>query len=139
MKRIVLDTNVTISALFWEGPPRTVLDLVKDGKVALLFSKKIEAELIKVFAYSKFGLSSAEIFPIVKHLRANSHFLEEKSNLEIIKDDPTDNIFLECTVDGHADYIISGDHHLLDLGSHESTRIITAKDFFTREGFIGKP
>jgi putative PIN family toxin of toxin-antitoxin system len=139
LKRIVLDTNVTISALFWKGPPRVVFDLVKDGKVTLLFSSKIEAELIRVLAYSKFDLTSTEIFPIIKHLRKHAHFVGEKSNIEIIKDDPTDNIFLDCAIDGNADYIISGDHHLLNLGSYESIRIITAKDFLINEGFIGEP
>ena len=139
MKRIVLDTNVTISALFWRGYPRLLYDLVKGGKVILLFNTKIEAELIRVLAYSKFGLTSAEIFPIIKHLRKHAHFVEEKSDIEIIKDDPTDNIFLECAIDGHADYIISGDHHLLNLGSFVSIRIITAKDFLVNEGFIGGP
>lgn len=84
MKRIVLDTNVTISALFWKGPPRVVFDLVKDGKVILLFSTKIEAELIRVLAYSKFDLTSAEIFPIIKHLRKHAHFIGEKSNIKIL-------------------------------------------------------
>ena len=138
MKRIVLDTNVTISALFWKGPPRKVFDLVKDGKIILLLSTRIEAELIRVLAYSKFGLTSAEIFPIIKHLRTHSHFVEEKSNIEIIKDDPTDNIFLECAIDGNADYIISGDRHLLNLGNYESKRIITARGFLIDEGFIGE-
>jgi putative PIN family toxin of toxin-antitoxin system len=109
---------------------------VKGGKVILLFNTKIEAELIRVLAYSKFGLTSAEIFPIIKHLRKHAHFVEEKSNIGIIKYDPTDNIFLECAIDGNADYIISGDHHLLNLGSYESIRIITAKGFLINEGLI---
>ena len=69
MKRIVLDTNVTISALFWKGYPRVVYDLVRQGKVTLLSSVEIEAEFIRVLAYSKFGLAPTEILPIVNNLR----------------------------------------------------------------------
>jgi putative PIN family toxin of toxin-antitoxin system len=112
---------------------------VKEGEVILLSNTKIEAELIRVLAYSKFGLTSAEIFPVIKHLRKHAHFVGEKSNIKIIEEDPTDNIFLECAIDGNAEYIISGDHHLLNLGSYESIRIITAKDFLANEGFIGEP
>ncbi|MGB9714986.1 MAG: putative toxin-antitoxin system toxin component, PIN family [Thermodesulfovibrionales bacterium] len=136
MKRIVLDTNVTISAFFWKGYPRTILELAKSGKLAILYNTKIEAEFIRVLAYSKFGLTPAEILPIVNTLRKFVHFVEVKSKINIVKDDPTDNIFLECALDGKADYIISGDHHLLDIGIFEGIKIIKAKDFLIREGFI---
>ncbi|MEW6685322.1 MAG: PIN domain-containing protein [Candidatus Edwardsbacteria bacterium] len=53
MKRIVLDTNVTISAFFWRGYPRAVYDLVKEGKLTLLSSIAIEAEFIRVLAYPR--------------------------------------------------------------------------------------
>lgn len=63
MKRIVLDTNVTISAFFWKGYPRRVYDLVRDGLVIMLCCEKIEKELIRVLGYAKFGLTASEIFP----------------------------------------------------------------------------
>jgi len=136
LKRIVFDTNVTISAIFWKGYPRTIYNLVKEKKVILLSSVEIEAEFIRVLAYSKFGLAPAEIFPIVNNLRRHIQFVEVKSKVDIIKEDTTDNIFLECALDGKADYIISGDHHLLDIGNYEGIRIIKAKDFLNEERFI---
>jgi uncharacterized protein len=136
LKRIVLDTNVTISALFWKGYPRVIYDLVEDGKAILLWSRNIEAELIRVLSYSKFGLTSSEMFPIVNHLRSHAYFVEERTRIEIIKDDPTDNIFIECAIDGNADYIISGDHHLVNLQGYKLIKIISAKDFLIQEGFI---
>jgi putative PIN family toxin of toxin-antitoxin system len=136
MKRVVLDTNVTISAFFWRGYSRTVYDLVKEGKVTLLSSIKIEAEFIRVLAYPKFRLTPAEILPIVNNLRRHAHFVEVKTKVDVIKEDPTDNIFLECAQDGKADYIISGDHHLLDINNHKGIQILRAKDFLIKEGFI---
>lgn len=136
MKRIVFDTNITISAFFWKGYPKIVYDLVKQEKVTLLSSIKIEAEFIRVLAYSRFGLTPAEIFPIVNNFRKYVHFIEIKSKLDVVKEDSTDNIFLECALDGKADYIISGDHHLLNIGSYKGIQIIPAKDFLIKEGFI---
>lgn len=136
MKRIVLDTNVTVSALFWKGYPRVVYDLVKEGKITIVSSLKMEAEFIRVLAYSRFGLTPPEILPIVNNLRKYVQFIEIKSKVDVVKEDLTDNIFLECALDGQADYIISGDHHLLNIGSYEGIQIIRAKDFLIKEGFI---
>ena len=136
MKRIVLDTNITISAFFWKGYPRVVYDLAREGKVTLLSSLKMEAEFIRVLAYSRFGLTPAEIVPIVNNLREYVQFIEIKSKVDVVKEDLTDNIFLECALDGKADYLISGDHHLLNIGSYEGIQIIRAKDFLIKEGFI---
>lgn len=136
MKRIVLDTNVTISAFFWRGYPRTVYDLVKKGEIILLSSLRIEEEFIRVLAYTRFGLNSTEILPIVNTLRRYVHFIEAKSEVDIVKKDSTDNIFLECALDGKADYIISGDHHLLNIGSYKGVQIVRAKDFLSKEGFV---
>ena len=129
MKRIVLDTNVTISAFFWKGHPRAVYDLVRERRLTLLSSVKIGAEFIRVLAYSRFGLNSAEILPIVNDLRKYAHFIEIKSKVDIVKEDPTDSIFLECALDGKADYIISGDKHLLDVGIYEGGMVIRPKEF----------
>jgi len=136
VKRIVLDTNITISAFFWKGYPRVVYDLAREGKVTLLSSLKMEAEFIRVLAYSRFGLTPAEIVPIVNNLREYVQFIEIKSKVDVVKEDLTDNIFLECALDGKADYLISGDHHLLNIGSYEGIQIIRAKDFLIKEGFI---
>jgi putative PIN family toxin of toxin-antitoxin system len=136
MKRVVLDTNVTISAFFWRGYSRTVYDLAREGKIMLLSSIQIEAEFIKVLAYPKFGLTPTEILPIVNNLRRHAHFIEVKSKVDVIKEDPTDNIFLECAQDGKADYIISGDHHLLSISNYKGIQILRAKDFLVKEGLI---
>lgn len=136
MKRLVFDTNVFISAFFWRGYPRDVYELVKKWRVILLSSVSIEAELIRVLAYSKFGLTPAEILPMINDLRKYVHFVEVKSKIDVIKEDPTDNMFLECAIYGNADYIISGDHHLLKISGYEGIQIIRAKDFLIKEGFI---
>jgi putative PIN family toxin of toxin-antitoxin system len=72
VKKVVLDTNVTISALFWEGNPRKVYDLVRHGKLIMLLSDDMEKEFIRVLGYGKFGLSPQEVMPFVRNLRTHS-------------------------------------------------------------------
>ena len=69
MKRVVLDTNVIIAALFWQGPPRVVYDLAREGQLIMLLTEKMEKEFIRGFGYTKFGLTSPEILPFVRKLR----------------------------------------------------------------------
>ena len=76
-----------------------------------------------------------EILPLVNNVRKHSHFVELKTKIAAIEEDPTDNIFLACAIDGEADYIISGDHHLLDLGSYEGVQIVRPKDFLIEKRF----
>ena len=132
----MLDTNAAISAFFWKGYPRTLYEIVKEGKAKLLSSLKIEAEFVRVLAYSKFGLTPAEILPIVNNLRKYVEFVMVQNKAGIIMEDPTDNIFLECALDGRSDYPISGDHHLLHIRSYKGIQIIWAKDFLIEEEFI---
>jgi putative PIN family toxin of toxin-antitoxin system len=136
LKRVVLDTNVTIAALFWKGYPRIIYDLVREKKLVMLLSIDMEKEFIRVLGYSKFGLTSKEIPPFIRNLRGNAEFIETKSRISVITDDATDNIFLECAIDGNADYVISGDRHILDLGKYNNIQIVKPKEFLVKEGFL---
>ena len=129
MKKVVLDTNVTISALFWEGNPRKIYDLVREEKLIMLLSDDMEKEFIRVLGYEKFGLSPQEMMPFLRDLRTHVRHVETKSKISIVIADPTDNIFLECALDGNADVIVSGDRHLLDIRVYKGIDIMRAKDF----------
>lgn len=135
MRRVVLDTNVTISATFWRGHPRRVLDLARQRRVTLLWSAPIEAEFVRVLSYPKFGLSATELRPIVNRIRRFAELVQPTSKVEAVHRDPTDNMFLECALDGAADHVISGDGDLLSLGEYQGIRIVTARDFLVAEGF----
>jgi len=96
----------------------------------------MEQELIRVLGYPKFGLSPQEIFPIMIDYKNYARTITITSNVELIKQDPTDNIFLECAIDGNADYIISGDHHHLELKNFKNIHIVTAVEFLGHERHI---
>ena len=131
MKKVVLDTNVTISALFWKGNPRKVYDLVRQGKLILLLSDEIEKEFIRALGYEKFGLSPQEIMPFLRDLRSHARHVVTTSKISLVTADPTDNIFLECALEGSADFIISGDRHLLDIKVYRGIKIVRAGEFLS--------
>lgn len=96
-----------------------------------LVSRDTLDELIRVLAYSKFNLTAAEIDPIVQDLLGMSEFVNVKSKVDVVSADPTDNIFLELALDGKANVIVSGDHHLLDLKAFQAIPILSIRKFLT--------
>lgn len=133
MKRLVLDTNVLISALFWKGAPRRLYEHIRAGKYIMLFTEDMGKELIRVLSHKKFGLTAQEIFPVLFDIKRHAHWIFVKTKVKVIKEDPTDNIFLECAIEGNADYIISGDRHLLSLKNFQGIPILKVREFLERE------
>ena len=131
-RKVVFDTNVLISGYLWKGLARRALEKVRSREWALLISNDAIDELIRVLAYDKFGLKPEEIGPIVRDLTEISEFVEVRTQIQIIEDDPTDNIFLALAIDGGADVIVSGDHHLLDLEEFEGIPIIPTRKFLAK-------
>jgi putative PIN family toxin of toxin-antitoxin system len=129
-KRIVCDTNVLISGYLWKGATRRMLDLIRTGQQwTLLSSSDTMTEFIRVLAYQKFGLTPTEIEPLVADLRQHSMFVQVRSKLHIIQDDPTDNIFLNLAIDGKAELLVSGDRHLLDFKAFRGLPIVSVRSF----------
>ena len=128
-RKAVFDTNVLISGYLWKGLPRRGIDKVRRGEWIHLVSEETIEELIRVLAYAKFGLRPEEIHPIVRDLLAISEYVEVRSEIDLVKADPTDNMFLSLAIDGQADAIVSGDHHLLDLKQFNDIPIISVRKF----------
>ena len=129
VRRVVFDTNVLISGYLWKGSARRALEKVRGDDWTLLISNEALEELIRVLAYDKFGLKPEDIEPIIHDLASISQFVEVNTRIETIKADPTDNIFLALAADGDAHAIVSGDHHLLDLGEFRGIQILRIRQF----------
>jgi len=128
--RVVLDTNVLVSALGWQGLPIEILDNCTDNKYILVLSSEIISEVEVVLHREKFDFIPAEkkesFILLLMKLAEN---VSPTVKLDIIKADPTDNIILECAVAGNADYIVSGDKHLLDLKEFSGIQILKPAEF----------
>jgi putative PIN family toxin of toxin-antitoxin system len=132
---IVVDTNIVVSALLFGGPPGDLAKLWQVGKLDPIFSKDILDEYLKVLAYPKFSLSEKEIEFLLKQEILPYFRVVETSETQskiIITADPDDDKFIICALADKCDLIISGDKHLLDLGSYHNIEIITPAAFLTR-------
>lgn len=128
-KKITIDTNNLISALGWEGKSRELILKVIDNKYELIISLKQISELKKVMDYPKFKFSEEQKKKFLKILFEISNIIDTKLKLNIVKEDPDDDIHLECGVEGKADCIISGDNHLLKIKKFRNIKIMNVNDF----------
>ncbi|MBI2849473.1 MAG: putative toxin-antitoxin system toxin component, PIN family [Chloroflexi bacterium] len=132
IKRVVLDTNVIVSALLFEGQSSALVGLWKQGKIIPLVSTETLKEIIRVLAYPKFDLREEEIKSII-----NEDILPYVETVKItreikgISSDAADDIFLTCALNGKAEAIISGDTHLLSLKEFEGIPISKITEFLT--------
>ena len=134
MMRIVVDTNVIISALVFGGLPREVLDGAATGVYFLYFSLPIQAEVKRILK-EKFGWSAQEVQARTAVLWKIGVQVHPKVSLDAVPDDPHDNCVLECALAAGAHAIVSGDRHLLRLGSFQSIPIQTARHFLESRGW----
>jgi len=127
--KVVLDTNVFISGIFWRGSSNKVIMSWKEGKFTLVTSLEIISEIIKVLKDFKIKLSDDMIREWIDLIVRNSIIVEPKERINIVKDDPKDNIFIETAAAGNADYVISQDNHLLKLKEFKGIKIIAPEEF----------
>lgn len=136
MIRAVFDTNILISAILCKGKPRDILSSVIERKIQLVLSRNIIEEFALVIKRRKFGLIEGEQRLLIEFIIKLADVIETKSNFNEIKEDPNDNIVLNCAFDGRADYIVSGNHHLLDLKEFKGIKIVTADEMLKIINFL---
>jgi hypothetical protein len=135
MLRAVLDTNVIVSGVIKEGgiPGQLLKAFLKEDKFLLVTSLDILKEVASVLRYQKIrkihGWSNERIEAFLLQLFSVSIITEGKIKVEVIKDDPKDTMFLSSAVEGKADFIVSGDAHLKDLGEYKGVKVITPRSF----------
>ena len=129
MLKVVIDTNVFISS-FLGGVPREIINLWKNGEIVLCLSQKIIEEYLEVL--NRLGLTEkSEIENLTRLFAEGYHaiFTAKTPNLEVVKDDPDDNKFLECAVAFDSKVIISGDKHLQQIKKYIDIQILSPREF----------
>ena len=127
--KVVIDTNVFISAFGWDGKPEAVLKLMEQRKVINCITSDIYNELQRVVAYPKLKFSPILQVKILEFVFSWSRFVQPKETVAVIAEDPDDDKFLACAVAANTSAIISGDPHLLGLGSYHNIPIMTPAQF----------
>lgn len=128
MKRAVLDTNILISSALG-GALVLVLEKWDQGKFTVIITSDILSEYFEVLNRPKFGLKQETIDKITRYIYQFSEFVVSEEQIHFVEADPKDDKFLEAAVSGKADFIVSGDKHLLDLKKFRSIPIITGSEF----------
>jgi len=127
--KVVLDTNIYISAILFGRKPEEIRKLSQEGKIELLVSEAIIAEVAEVLR-KKFDWESWQISQVIDEIRETAILVIPRQTLSVIKKDEDDNRILECAVEGKAHYIISGDkRHLLPLKEYQGINILSPAEF----------
>ena len=128
--RIVVDTNVIVSALVFGGVPRTVFEMIEAGLCDFFYSPDIQIETRRVL-HDKFGWDDTTLNGRLPTLWNLGNGVTVRRQVSVVKDDPDDNRVLECGLAAGADVIVSGDRHLLRLGEFEGMVILTPRQFLS--------
>jgi len=127
--RIILDTNVFVSGVFFTGPPYEILKGWRDGKWRLIISPEILDE------YRRVGESLAEQFPgidlgpTLELVTVKAEMFSAKSFHELVCADPDDDKFFACALASKSKMIVSGDKHLLQVSGFREIRVLKPREF----------
>ena len=127
MIKVVLDTNIFVSSIFWKkGNPHKIVELALDKKILSFTSLEILQELEKVLRRD-FQETEEIIQRQIALILEYSTVVKPSARIYVVKDDPEDNKIVECAISCNADYIVTGDRHLLDVDEYEGIKIVKAK------------
>jgi len=130
VKRVVLDTNILVWALLFDGELCRFVELWQQGKIIPLISKDTFSELTAVLKYPKFSLSSAEIRSIIENeILPYFEVIETHEDVQGVCRDPMDDKFIACALSASADFLVSGDKDLAALKQYKNVKIVRASEF----------
>jgi hypothetical protein len=119
--------------MIWGGLPANIIKAAEDGRISIIVSEQIVREINRTLAYPRLieiyegaGIGRDELIEAVLRV---AKMVEVTKKIELIQEDPADNKFLECALDGKADYIVSGDGHLLGIGQYQSIKMLSVRQF----------
>jgi putative PIN family toxin of toxin-antitoxin system len=124
----VFDTNILFSATGWQGKPFECVQRARAGEVHAVTCPELIEELAEKLE-TRLHFSAEQVAETIADYLGFLRVIQIPKVLMAVPRDPEDNMVLECAIEGEAEYIVSGDKHLLDLGEFRGIRIIRAGDF----------
>lgn len=125
---VVLDTNVYLSGIIFGGNPRHILDLVIDNEILAITSPAILLEISQKLE-KKFKWNKNQILATIRTIAKSAKLVTPKKKLLIVKADKNDNKIIEAAIESEANYIISGDKHLLKIKKYGQLKIVSPAEF----------
>lgn len=134
--RVVVDTNVLISGTIAEsGYPARIVDAAIQGRIQFVVSTILIDEYLEVIERPRIAKKYPEIedriAAIRRYLHLDTIFVEGVPTRPVVLNDPDDDFILACAEEGRAQYVVSGDHHLLNIREYGGAKILTPRDFAT--------
>jgi putative PIN family toxin of toxin-antitoxin system len=130
--RVIIDTNVLISGIFFGGPPAKILKAWHGGKLQLVVSPEILEEYFEVYERISARYPDIDIAPILVLIARNSQVVEAPPLADQVSRDADDDKFIACAIASDTRIIISGDNDLLTVSGYESIQVVTPRNFVDR-------
>jgi putative PIN family toxin of toxin-antitoxin system len=127
--KVVLNTNILISAVVFGGKPREIIEAAVKGKIQLVLTDEIIGEMKGVLEGKKFQYPAEFTDLIIRELKTLAEIVKSKRSIAVVEKDPEDNRVLECAQEAQADFIVSGDGDLLRIENFKGTKILTPGKF----------
>jgi len=130
--RVVLDTNVFVSGVFFAGMPGRILDAWGEDRVSLVISPPILDEYYRVGARLSEQHPGVDLNPVLALLAVEAEIVDAPALATGVCADPDDDKFLACALAADVRVVVSGDRHLLDVSPWESVEVLTPRQFVAR-------
>jgi len=137
MLRVVIDTTVWVSGIFWHGLPNEILEMWKAGDFEIIVSEAILEEIERKLHEKavEFEMETEVVSEWLDLITIEAIFVQPQEKIQACRD-PEDDLFLKAAVEGRADFIVSGDKDLTDMGEFREIKLVKPRqfyDFLTRD------
>jgi putative PIN family toxin of toxin-antitoxin system len=126
--KVVFDTNIYLSAIVFGGTPRKVLKLALEERIFLYTSAPILLEVATKLK-RKFLWSDRRVNQVIKSIAQIAILVKPKRKLGVVKADPSDNKILEAAVAAKANFLVTGDRHLLEIKEFRGIEVVNSRNF----------
>ena len=130
--KVILDTNVFISGVFFSGPPYQILNEWRNGKIKLVISQEILREYRRVGEVFADKFPSIDLQPILNLVTIEAELYDVKDFSEPVCSDPDDDKFLACAIASGSKIVVSGDKHLIRVSGFEGIEVLKPSEFVKR-------
>lgn len=131
--KAVLDSNVWVSALLWGGKPAEIVKASEQRKVRLVASEEILREISQVLNYPKlrkvYEAEETSHEELIEAVLKVVQLVQVTRRVKVVLEHPADDKFIECALEAKADYVVSGDKHLLKVGNYGKIQVVSVPKF----------
>ena len=134
--KTVIDTDVLVSAIFFGGKPKQIMEMLIGGQIEVYATKEILSEYRETTDFLQRKYSRASGNPALSYIMERLRIIEAKTRIAVCRDSDDDK-FIGCAVDAGCSHLISGDKDLLELENYDGIEIVTASEFLEKFMMVG--